>query len=324
MPFYNPNPSRHGHRILAANFPCDASDTPRAHDFGNDSRTLIVPLEVFGQSSRPNEGLIRNGVTMGQPNKAMSWIGSGNFHEVPSLEDAEIDVDAMLSAFSLQSIQRYFGQAHWYEESAAAARANEIELGLKLENVAAHSWHVADASFLLSGHFKYLDRSKVTLLAMLHDKLEMFTGDFDPVGSDGKGTFSHAFCDDRKNEKLGLERLALNEYVASLRPAAQQEQTLLFDEILAGTSPEARFVKAVDKLQALAYVLLKKDGALTNEHLEFTVQYSRKSIEYFPDLCTHYRVLIERVLNTVAKHRKINCDELSIELKPLLSISRFS
>src|SRR5439155_15538091 len=55
-------------------------------------------------------------------------------------------------------------------------------------------------------------------------------------------------------------------------------------ELLDGATPEAQFVKAIDKLQALAFVLVKKHGELADRHLEFTLRYSEKVVLYFPPL----------------------------------------
>jgi hypothetical protein len=64
---------------------------------------------------------------------------------LPSLSDAKADIEAILSAFELQRVRRYNNQVHWETESQEALFADRAEPGLKLENVAAHSWHVADA-----------------------------------------------------------------------------------------------------------------------------------------------------------------------------------
>src|SRR5271166_1479864 len=73
--------------------------------------------------------------------------------QLPSPEDIEADIDMLLSSFQLHLVRRYLDQVHWSQESDEAHRADIAEPGLKLENVAAHSWHVADAVLLLAPHF---------------------------------------------------------------------------------------------------------------------------------------------------------------------------
>lgn len=234
---------------------------------------------------------------------------------LPTKVDAELDIDAILDSFKLQTIRRYFEQVHWNSESVCAARSDKYEPGLKLENVAAHSWHVADAAMLLADYFSSLDLARVLSLAILHDKLEIFTGDFDPIGVDGQGIDSHAFCPKRRREKAALENDALKKYLSSLRPSARPRQKEIFEEIINGKTPEALFVKAVDKLQALAFVHLKKAGRISDQHLVFTLRYSKKTIAYFPPLSTHYAELVDRFLENVAKQRSTGvrslCNRLS-------------
>src|SRR5882724_933560 len=94
-------------------------------------------------------------------------------HPLPSLSDARADIKAILGAFELQRVRRYMNQVHWEKESQEALFADRAEPGLKLENVAAHSWHVADATLLFLDHFEWLNRERCLSLAILHDKLEM-------------------------------------------------------------------------------------------------------------------------------------------------------
>ncbi|QYE37232.1 HD domain-containing protein (plasmid) [Polymorphobacter sp. PAMC 29334] len=225
---------------------------------------------------------------------------------LPLLADAEQDVDALLSSINLQLIRRYMDQRHWKEESAAARAADRAEPGLKLENVAAHSWHVADAVMLLAPLFPDVDQSHAVELAIVHDKLELLTGDFDPVGPDGQGTTSHAFDPCARAEKTRLELQALEKYLARLRGRARELQRQLLLETIQGESAEARLVKAVDKLQALAFVVAKKAGNMTDEHLSFSLRYSFKAVEYFPGIANHYAALVKRLMIAVADRRNIS------------------
>lgn len=117
----------------------------------------------------------------------------------PSPAEIRADIEAIFEGFHLQRIRRFYRQHHWSDETTAAEFSDRAEPGLKLENVAAHSWHVADSAHLLAGHFPELDQNRVVVLALLHDKLEIYTGDFDPVGADGKGTDTHAFNEAAKS-----------------------------------------------------------------------------------------------------------------------------
>jgi 5'-deoxynucleotidase YfbR-like HD superfamily hydrolase len=229
---------------------------------------------------------------------------------LPSHSDALADIGALLAGFQLELIRRYFHQVHWEAESREAAFADRVEPGLKLENVAAHSWHVADAALLIAPHFPQLKREKVLSLAILHDKLEIYTGDFDPVGPDGRGTYSHAFHSQSQQSKILQEEAALELYIASLRESVRSQQREEILDIIHGYSPESMFVRAIDKLQALAYVCEKKKGDMSNAHLVFSIRYSRLAIEYFPGIQCHYAVLLECLIDSVAAFRKTTRAEL--------------
>lgn len=223
--------------------------------------------------------------------------------DFPSSE-AKKDVEAILSGFSLQTVRRYFHQKHWRRETLRAVLADSLESRLKLESVAAHSWHVADCALLLAPQFPHLDLSKVTTAAILHDKLEMITGDFDPVGHDGQGTNTHAFQDEAAASKLAAELRALDCYIAQINRRAGEYQRAAFLDIIFGRTEEARFVKAVDKLQALAFVLVKKEGAMTDAHLRFTIKYSARALSYFPALSAHYALMLDLLTDAVRTNRR--------------------
>lgn len=236
--------------------------------------------------------------------------------ELPTVKDAETDIAAMIAALGLQKIRRYMDQKHWAKESALARAADVAEPGLKLENVAAHSWQVADATLLLAPHFHDLNASHALELSVLHDKLELITGDFDPVGTDGQGTDSHAFDPVAQAEKINAELAALDRYLLKLRESERDRQRLLILEFIHCSSPEAHFVNAVDKLQALVFVFAIKRGEFTNEHLAFSLKYSAKVIEYFPRLSVHYGVLIDQLMQNVATHRRSSVRKITSVLPP--------
>src|SRR5215218_1927451 len=83
-----------------------------------------------------------------------------------SVEDVSADIDAMVDGFRLQGVRRYFHRVYWWDETEAAVKADTIEPGLKLENVAAHSWHVADVELLLANRFPGLSPDRALRLAI--------------------------------------------------------------------------------------------------------------------------------------------------------------
>jgi len=238
----------------------------------------------------------------------------------PSEADIAADIFALLEGFALQQVRRYFRHRYWEDETVEAAFADRAEPGVKLENVAAHSWHVADATLLFLDHFGWLDRERCLSFAILHDKLEMYTGDANPVGRDGKGSSTHAFDELARAIKGEKEKSALLQYTSTLRANVAEYQAKLFLEMIDGASDEARFIKAIDKLQALAFVHLKKRGLLQDPHIRFTLKYSQKCCEYFPALRGHYEFLRNLFLEEIARRRSCTAAQLERDLLSQLEL----
>lgn len=232
------------------------------------------------------------------------------FRPEASPEDVRRDIDAMLASFKLHAVRRFMHQRFWEEETQAAEFAAQIEPDPRLESVAEHSWHVADAVLMLCGHFRFVDETNALRLAVLHDKMEIYVGDHDPVGRDGTGRSTHAFNEDRRWVKERAEEAAVHSYLERLRPSLQPSHARVFNEALQARSVDARFVKAVDKLAALAFVVHKKRGVMLDKHLLFTVRYSEKAIEYFPPLEFHYKEMRSRLIQALAKSRHIKLSDI--------------
>lgn len=253
-------------------------------------------------------------------NDTLSADSSGT----PSEADVEQDIDVILWSVRLASIRRYFHQPFWKDESTDAEYANRVESYPRLESVAEHSWHVADIVLLLAPHFPAVNISRCAQLAILHDKLEIITGDLSPVDRSGTGASTHAFNEQKQVVKLMSEEEALELYLRRLRPSARELQRNALLEILAGTTLEARFVKAVDKLQALGFILLKKDGDFKDKHLTFSLRYAQKITLIFPPLRPYYEGLRRRLIGSVAERRGVGIDEIESLLgqQPVLPFDR--
>ncbi|MBL6458837.1 HD domain-containing protein [Belnapia sp. T6] len=109
------------------------------------------------------------------------------------------------------------------------------------ENSAEHSWHLAMFALVLSEHAeRRVDAAHVVKLLLLHDIVEIDAGD-SPIHASG-------------TDKAALERAerAAAERIFGLLPPEQAERFLaLWWEFEVGETPEARFAKALDRLQPL-------------------------------------------------------------------------
>jgi 5'-deoxynucleotidase YfbR-like HD superfamily hydrolase len=100
-----------------------------------------------------------------------------------------------------------------------------------------------------------------------------------------------------------------------VRPDAREETRAIYQDMLTLRSPEARFIKTVDKLEALLFVLIKKDGHFTDEHLRFNLEYTRKYLSCFPRLIWHFEEVRRRYINRTAEMRGIDPAELGLALE---------
>lgn len=106
----------------------------------------------------------------------------------------------------------------------------------RCESVAEHSFGVAVlALFLVEEHFPELDADKVLRLALLHDLGEIYAGDITPADGVDAG------------EKSARERSSICQVLGKLPRGARY--VALWEEYEEGASPEARFVRQVDRLE---------------------------------------------------------------------------
>lgn len=109
--------------------------------------------------------------------------------------------------------------------------------GGERESVAAHAWRVALLALLLEQEQPDIDMRRVIELALVHDLGEAVTGDIP------------SFLKTDRDERV--ESGALFE-IAALLPAPEGERLrALFREWEAGGTREARFCRALDKLEAV-------------------------------------------------------------------------
>jgi 5'-deoxynucleotidase YfbR-like HD superfamily hydrolase len=234
--------------------------------------------------------------------------------EIP-LADIEADISFIYKLYEMQKLVRFFGQRYWENETTN----NILKPGeLGLETVAAHSFQVASSVRWLAPHFPWLDPSKAVDLALVHDQPEILIGDRDPVGLDGRGSDTHAFNPKKRAQKESDERAALAAIVEGLRHSMQKPYRALVEEFLDGRSNEALFVKSVDKLQALAFVRLKKKGNIIPDHMAFTLRYSRLGVLHFPSLQPHFQNVIHDVLRDVLSEAPASFNEFCKKTKDIL------
>ena len=109
--------------------------------------------------------------------------------------------------------------------------------GGRRESVAEHCWRLSLMAALLRPQFPDLDTDRVIELCLIHDLGELFTGDVP------------AF--EKTEADRARERAAYRAWIDSLPEDLRGRMTELQGELEAGTSPEAKLCRALDRLEAL-------------------------------------------------------------------------
>jgi len=121
------------------------------------------------------------------------------------------------------------------------ARQSRITDGSRHENSAEHSWHLALMALALAGHAPPdTDLARVTAMLVVHDMVEIDAGDLF-LYSD-----SAALARQEEAERAAADR------IFAILPAPQAAAVrALWDEFEERRTPEARFARALDRLQPM-------------------------------------------------------------------------
>ena len=122
------------------------------------------------------------------------------------------------------------------------------------ENDAEHAWHMAIMAYLLREYSNEpVDITRVMLMCLIHDVVEIDAGDTYAYDEEGK-----------KTQKARVE--AAKERIYSLLPEDQKEElAAIFDEFEESKTPESKFAHAMDNLQPLM-LNNSNDGGDWREH----------------------------------------------------------
>ena len=122
------------------------------------------------------------------------------------------------------------------------------------ENDAEHAWHMAIMAYLLREYSNEpVDITRVMLMCLIHDVVEIDAGDTYAYDEEGKKT-------QKAREEAAKER------IYSLLPEDQKEElAAIFDEFEESKTPESKFVHAMDNLQPLM-LNNSNDGGDWREH----------------------------------------------------------
>ena len=120
-------------------------------------------------------------------------------------------------------------------------RQSRIIDGSRRENSAEHSWHLALMSLVLREYAPAgADLGRVTAMLLVHDLVEVDAGDL----------FAYAGAPAQARQEAA-ERAAADRIFALLPAGQAGEVRALWDEFEERRTPEARFARALDRLQPM-------------------------------------------------------------------------
>lgn len=135
------------------------------------------------------------------------------------------------------------------------------------ENDAEHSWHLAVMAIVLLQHSNAsVDLLKVLKMVLIHDIVEIDAGD----------TFMYDTAKNHSN--TDEERLAANRIFGMLPKEQAEELIAIWEEFEAGETNEAKFARAMDRLEPLLQNTSNNGGTWKEFDVDFEKVHHKKSI----------------------------------------------
>jgi putative hydrolase of HD superfamily len=146
-------------------------------------------------------------------------------------------------------------------------RQSPLAASERHENDAEHSWHLAMMVIILAEHSdEPIDVGHTIKLVTVHDLIEIYAGDtplYDTAASESQ----------HEREEAAADRLF------GLLPDDQKRNLRsLWDEFEARSTPEARFAKAIDRLQPLLLNWMARGGTWRTPGVTADIVRARKAV----------------------------------------------
>ena len=138
----------------------------------------------------------------------------------------------------MEKLERYLRFIREAERLKDVLRTAHTSTG-RHESTAEHSWRLALLAAVLPGERPRLDMQRVLLMCLVHDLGEAYDGDIPAVAQMADGT------------KEAAELAAMDKLTRMLPPAAGTAIRKIWEEYEACQTPEARWVKALDKAETI-------------------------------------------------------------------------
>jgi len=197
-----------------------------------------------------------------------------------------------------ENLEKIFEFLHKIENLKSTLRYLKTTSGRK-ESTAEHSWRLALITFIIADELKLdVDVNRSVKIALVHDIAETLTGDIDAV-SIAEGRFS-------REEKERQEIEAINNLRKILPEKIGKEISELWHEYNNEDTKEAKFIKALDKIETLTQIV--EMGYKLYDKPEFIANHANKSVKAFPELMDMLKILKRKL--------KAEFNKGNIEWKP--------
>ena len=160
----------------------------------------------------------------------------------------------------------------------------------RTESVAEHSWRISLMAFLLRHEFPEADIDKVIRMCLIHDLGECFTGDIP--------TFVKTDSD------RDIEDSLLNRWVKSLPEEISADMELLYAEMDAQKTVEAKIYKSLDKLEALIQHNESPLDTWSENEYELNKTYAYDTVAFSSWLTELRNAVLEDTLEKISKGRQ--------------------
>jgi len=131
---------------------------------------------------------------------------------------------------------------------------------MEKESTAAHSWRLSIMAATVAKQLNLtLDCHHAVKIALVHDIAEAITGDIDCRLVAGNETSK---CQKKENENAAMHKLT-----EKLPPDIQKEIIELWKEYAEASTIEARYIKALDKIEAILQLVESRHMNMTNPEI---------------------------------------------------------
>ena len=161
--------------------------------------------------------------------------------------------------------------------------------GGRHESVAEHSWRITLMAYFLRDEFPEADMDKVIRMCLIHDLGECFTGDIP--------TFAKTQQDEEREENLLLA------WVDSLPEPYRAELRVLYGEMAALETLEAKIYKALDNLEAVIQHNESDIGTWEEREYALNLTYGDDKVAFSPYLRSLRQAVREDTEKKIAEAR---------------------